>query len=337
MNDGRHATLVRARGPRGAVRAAAVAALALAAAAVLVWPPVGRAEEAFTAAVARIDKALYTNPAGVPVLALEACRNRRNYAMKLYSQREMARARRSLRFCFQALKLPETPPPAATIAARGPTMEELQAIAAAEVEAALALEPDVDRGLQIYRSCALCHQPEGWGLVAGTTPQIAGQHQRVVIKQLADMRAGNRDAILMLPYASVEAIGGPQAIADVAAYIDSLEMSTSGGKGDGDDLEAGAKLYRRNCRRCHGDAGEGNPEKFVPRIQAQHYKYMLRQFDWIRTGKRRNADPEMVAQIEDFEDWEIRAVLDYVSRLEPPPELQAPEGWLNPDFARVEE
>ena len=40
----------------------------------------------------------------------------------------------------------------------------------------------------------------------------------------------------------------------------------------------------------------------------------------------------MLAQIQGFEDRETRAVLDYVSRLEPPPELQAPPGWRNPDF-----
>jgi hypothetical protein len=40
----------------------------------------------------------------------------------------------------------------------------------------------------------------------------------------------------------------------------------------------------------------------------------------------------MVAQIKDFTDREIRAVLDYVSRLEPPDELRAPDGWRNPDF-----
>ena len=33
---------------------------------------------------------------------------------------------------------------------------------------------------------------------------------------MAAIRAGNRDAFLMLPYASVESIGGPQAVADVA-------------------------------------------------------------------------------------------------------------------------
>jgi len=325
-------------GGRRSRRGRAVAAMIIGLA-VAIGAPAAHAEEheqeEFTQSVARIDRALETNPAGVPTLALEACRNRRNYAMKQYMKRDNVRAWRSLEFCFQALKITHTPPPKVVIQAKLPSMESVQARAAAEIEAALALKPNVERGLEIYRDCAMCHEPEGWGLVAGTTPQIAGQHRSVIIKQLADIRAGNRDAILMLPYASAKAIGGPQAIADVAGYIDSLEMTTANGKGDGDALELGEKLYRRNCRRCHGNSGEGNAEEAVPRIQSQHYNYLLRQFEWIRSGKRRNADPEMAAQIEDFSDEEVRAVLDYVSRLKPPEEITAPEGWHNPDFARV--
>jgi hypothetical protein len=41
----------------------------------------------------------------------------------------------------------------------------------------------------------------------------------------------------------------------------------------------------------------------------------------------------MVKQIQGFEEQQTQAVLDYVSRLEPPEELTAPEGWRNPDFA----
>jgi len=58
----------------------------------------------------------------------------------------------------------------------------------------------------------------------------------------------------------------------------------------------------------------------------------MSQFEQIRTGRRRNADPEMVKQIQDFGERETRAVLDYVSRLKPPKEYQAPSGWRNPDF-----
>ena len=41
----------------------------------------------------------------------------------------------------------------------------------------------------------------------------------------------------------------------------------------------------------------------------------------------------MTAQVQGFGEQETRAVLDYVSRLEPPEVLQAPPDWKNPDFA----
>ena len=60
--------------------------------------------------------------------------------------------------------------------------------------------------------------------------------------------------------------------------------------------------------------------------------YLVRQFKWIKEGKRRNANPDMVKQVQNFSEDDIEAVLDYTSRLKPPPEMVAPEGWKNPDF-----
>jgi cytochrome c553 len=204
--------------------------------------------------------------------------------------------------------------------------------AAQELERALDLEPDIDNGLLIYRTCADCHQPEGWGLADGSYPQLAGQHRKVVIKQLADIRAGLRGNPEMAPFASPERIGGAQGVADVAGYIDTLEMSVATGKGPGADLARGAEAYQANCARCHGPQGEGDGDAYVPRIQSQHYAYLVRQFQAIRDGKRGNANPEMVAHVQGISDDEARAILDHVSRLEPPKEFQAPPGWKNPDF-----
>ena len=315
---------------------AGMAGIGLLVPAVLLFPPVGDAAEKafdFDAALAKVDTALQKTQPGVLEAARSSCLARRDIAVRLHNSGQDARAERSLRYCFDVLHISEVHQ--ALVKKKEVTPEETRAKAARELEEALALEPDVARGLEIYRSCAGCHMPEGWGLSNGMVPQIAGQHHRVVLKQLADIRMGNREAFLMYPYASVESIGGPQAVADVAGYIDTLEISVETGKGAGDDLELGEKLYKENCVRCHGAMGEGDGAKFIPRIQSQHYRYLLRQLERIRDGKRRNADPQMTAQIHDFGDRETHAVADYVSRLEPPIELQAPPGWKNPDFVQV--
>jgi len=60
---------------------------------------------------------------------------------------------------------------------------------------------------------------------------------------------------------------------------------------------------------------------------------MLRQFEWIRDGKRRNANPDMVEQIKTFTDKDMQMVINYVSRIQVPKEKLAPsKDWLNPDF-----
>ena len=206
-------------------------------------------------------------------------------------------------------------------------------VAGGEKDEAMLLTPDLENGMDVYEVCAACHLTEGWGTEEGTFPQLAGQHRNVLIKQLADIRALNRDNPTMYPFALPESIGDAQALADVTAYIETLPMNPENGVGPGDKLEHGKKLYDDNCVECHGVNGRGDPTKFYPRIEGQHYKYMLRQFEWIRDGKRRNANPDMVKQIKGFSDDDMIAVIDYVSRMKPPKEDLAPsKDWLNPDF-----
>ncbi|MCW9033828.1 MAG: c-type cytochrome [Alphaproteobacteria bacterium] len=201
---------------------------------------------------------------------------------------------------------------------------------------ALKLTPNLENGVEVYEVCSACHLPEGWGLPDGTFPMLAGQHAKVTIKQLADIRALNRDNPTMYPFALPSEIGGPQSIADVAAYIAKLPMNPKPGLGEWaegtPEFEHGKKLYADNCVRCHGANGEGIPDKYYPRIQGQHYNYLVRQFEWIRDGKRRNANPDMVEQIKGFSDDDMKQVMNFVSRQKPPAKDVGPEGWLNPDF-----
>jgi len=206
-----------------------------------------------------------------------------------------------------------------------------------EQEEALGLAPDLENGMDVYEVCSACHLPEGWGLEDGTFPQLAGQHASVLIKQLADIRALNRDNPTMYPFALERSIGGPQSVADVVAYTEKLPMNPNWGKGpwgpDTPEYAAGKQLYQDNCEKCHGSEGLGDAEKFYPRINGQHYKYMLRQFEWIRDGKRRNANPDMVAQIKGFSGEQMTQVVNYASWVPVPAKDLAPSAdWKNPDF-----
>ncbi len=198
---------------------------------------------------------------------------------------------------------------------------------------ALDLQPDLENGRKLYKYCVACHGPEGWGDENGAYPQIAGQLKNVVIKQLDDIREGNRDNPIMRAFTSARVLAGPQEIADVAGYIANLPMTRNNGRARFEDLELGKQIYDRDCAECHGDQGEGHEEDIIPLIQGQHYRYLTRQFDWIRDGRRRNADKKMVKQIKGFTLKEEASVMAYTAALTPPEEKLAPEGWHNPDFA----
>ena len=201
-----------------------------------------------------------------------------------------------------------------------------------EAKRAIGLTPNPDRGRELYNICVVCHGPEGWGSSNGYYPQVAGQLTGVIIKQLADIRARNRDNPTMFPFSMPSVLGGAQEMADVAAYIAALPMSPVNDTGPGHDLELGKRIYQKECAECHGDSGQGDAKDHAPLIMGQHHSYLKRQFDWIRFGKRRNADEKMVRQIQRFTGREVSAVMDYVSRLRPPKEKLARIGWENPDF-----
>ncbi len=251
---------------------------------------------------------------------------------------------------------------------------------------ALTIEGDAEDGEDIYEICAACHLPTAWGDPAGTFPQLAGQHATVLIKQIADIRAGNRDNPTMYPFAIQ--IEGAQDLADVSAYMQTLEMNPSPTRGpagpsfllsnlrkdvspyslDGvekkvgnanfkklksleekgfktkaeflaavekaigkaetgkhrklilqyadwsTDPKLGKSLYEKNCVQCHMDHGQGSYKNYYPVIAGQTYLYLVRQFNWIRVGKRRNANPDMVKQVNAFSDLDMRSVVDYSSR-----------------------
>lgn len=186
-----------------------------------------------------------------------------------------------------------------------------------ELKAALEAKPDVARGKTAYEVCEGCHRKDGSGRANGIYPRLAGQHARVVIKQLVDIRSGRRHNPEMAPLVA-EPVLSLQAMADIAAYVQDLPVAASNGKGAGSDLALGKQLYDRDCATCHGAAGQGDAAAFVPLVAAQHYRYLLRELLTIGDGSRRNSNADMVKVIKPYSQAELEAVADHMSRQPPP-------------------
>ncbi|MDR2924729.1 MAG: c-type cytochrome [Azoarcus sp.] len=192
---------------------------------------------------------------------------------------------------------------------------------------ALKLKGNSANGEEAYEVCGACHLPSGAGRPDGTFPQLAGQHSTVLIKQMADIRAGLRDNPTMYPFAVV--LTDPQELADVSAYIQGLCIPPDHGKYEGADaavqVAKGKELYEKQCLECHGKNGEGDKAKFYPVIAGQHYKYLLRQMTEIRDGRRRNANPDMVKIIKPYTNDMLVAISAYQASLKMPGAMCAPK------------
>lgn len=183
-----------------------------------------------------------------------------------------------------------------------------------EKTAALAMQGDPARGEAAFVICQGCHRAGALGRADGSYPRLAGQHASVVIKQLSDVRSGRRNNPKMLPFADHQALS-VQELVDIASYLQALPVPDDQGHGEGTDLARGERRYVADCAGCHGPRGEGDAARFYPRVSGQHYRYLLREVRMIRSGERRNANPDMTSAVANYSDEEIAAVSDYMSRL----------------------
>jgi cytochrome c553 len=119
----------------------------------------------------------------------------------------------------------------------------------------------------------------------------------------------------MEPFSSADAISVEE-IADIAVFLSNATTIKENGKGPGDQVRLGESIYvQRGCIKCHGGRGEGNGEKLYPALAAQHYSYLLREMELIKTMARGNSNPDMVTALRELSTADMEALADYLARL----------------------
>lgn len=180
---------------------------------------------------------------------------------------------------------------------------------------ALHAKPSLDRGAELFRPCTACHGPLGTGTLDGGVPRIAGQHASVLAKQLVDYRHNRRWDLRMEHFADNHHLVDAQAIADITAYINHLQISSAPGVGSGELVEHGSSLYAQQCSSCHGPSAEGNANKVIPQLAGQHYEYLMRQIYDAVDRRRPNFPTTHIRLFARLQRDDIVGLADYLSRL----------------------
>ena len=183
-----------------------------------------------------------------------------------------------------------------------------------------ALAGDAAAGEAQAAPCAACHGQDGATGLDGTYPNLAGQNEKYLLRQLKMIQSGDRNIALMAGQLNGKS---DDDLANLAAYYASLPAKIGQAQGDDDQIARAETLYRSGdgargmpaCTACHAPSGAGNGPAGFPHISGQPVEYTVAQLTAYREGQR-TSDEDYAGMMRDvarsLTDTEIAALADYV-------------------------
>ena len=186
---------------------------------------------------------------------------------------------------------------------------------------------DADAGQSKTAMCVACHGADG-NSAAPNFPKLAGLGEKYLLKQMQDIKAGDRKILEMT---GMLAAMSDQDLRDIAAFYDSQQLQLSGAEDV--KLELGEKIFRAGnietgvpaCTGCHSPAGNGNDPAGYPALGGQYSAYIAKQLRAFRTaahdledpaGRRNDGETAVMRGVAArMTDQEIDAVANFISGL----------------------
>ncbi len=198
-------------------------------------------------------------------------------------------------------------------------------------------QADPDNGEEINEVCAGCHGEFGKGGKQGEYPRLAGQPPGFLARQLHLFRDRKRPNLAMVEYVDERQMPDED-IRDISAYLADIQIPTRMPKMEGEfdalealllakqvlniprapgDVEAGERIYNKECRSCHGKQGWGRQDKEVPMIAGQYTNYLWRQVDkYLKRIRIHDPDDPDDELLQDFSRQQIADIFAYLSTVD---------------------
>lgn len=195
-------------------------------------------------------------------------------------------------------------------------------------------------GDEINQVCAGCHDEFGMGGSDGKYPRIAGLPIPYIIKEIVLFRERHRPNISMVEHVEERQLSNTE-VMDIATFLNKIKLKNrlsivdetapdfdayarlqevksmiQIGKSEG-DIKKGKKLYRKECKSCHGKQGEGDQEDAIPMLAGQYQKYLWRQIDQYIKGKRLHDEDDPEEEfLKSFSKEQMQDIFAYISILD---------------------
>jgi len=175
------------------------------------------------------------------------------------------------------------------------------------------------KGADKVQTCSACHGVDGNSQV-GLWPSLAGQNEKYLLRQLRNMKSGERPVIEM---AGLLDNFDEQDLSDMASYYAIKKNAI--GQVSKDLAEIGSKLYYSGnlakgipaCTACHSPTGMGNISAGYPLLSGQKSEYLEKTLKEYRTGTRGGGDQALIMQsvASKLNDVEIEALANFMQAL----------------------
>lgn len=201
-------------------------------------------------------------------------------------------------------------------------------------------EYDPLTGEEINEVCAGCHGEFGQGGKDGQYPRIAGLPYEYMVDQIRRFQDRSRPNIPMVEHVEKRQFPDND-VYDISRYLAEIKLETrlppvdeTASEFDAyqrlldvekiiqipraeGDIEAGKKIYNKECRSCHGRAAEGNNKKVVPMLAGQYTQYLWHQVELFIKGSRiHDKDEPDDELLKEFSKEELRDIFSYASVLD---------------------
>ncbi|MBF0265229.1 MAG: c-type cytochrome [Gammaproteobacteria bacterium] len=178
---------------------------------------------------------------------------------------------------------------------------------------------DLENGKRLHRSCALCHGQLSQGTIDGKYPRIAGMREDYMIKQMEDYKEGVRNNLTMTLVGRIKTMSETD-MEDVAGYIRSINLKSKEytlniPTAEG-DVKQGKKMFRGDCKSCHGKRAEGIARKGAPMLAGQYTAYLASQIEIFKAKERYHDNDKDDETFKEYTADELQSILAYISTLD---------------------